>query len=185
MLVRQDDVPWQGRVVIVVDVRHQVHVGESLERVVSAAASDRCAPTSRRGDHVRVLGTAGYDSGDGSGVAHLDTILEHLAVVERSRAGGLRHVLDLVGRGTTDGALAVITGRPVPGDIDAVDRVAVRGARRIVAFTDDRDLGTGGRRTTELVRIGSAAPFGATWDAATPRVAGRGRRRARRPVGST
>ncbi len=39
LMVRQDELPWQGRTTVVIDDRAGVHTAESFERMVSAAAS--------------------------------------------------------------------------------------------------------------------------------------------------
>ena len=38
-MVRQDELPWQGRATVLVDVRSSTNTAESLELVISAAAS--------------------------------------------------------------------------------------------------------------------------------------------------
>ena len=54
--------------------------GERFEAMVSAAASI-CRASQRRGDQIRLLTTADFDSGYGSDSAHLHKIYEHLALV--------------------------------------------------------------------------------------------------------
>lgn len=78
LMVRQDGVPWQGRTTVLADLRAAVHTAASLELVVSAAASV-VAAASRDGCQVRLLGSDGSDSGEGTGPHHLQVLLERLA----------------------------------------------------------------------------------------------------------
>ena len=80
LLVRQDELPWQGRTTVLLDVRKAAHSGDSLEVAVSAAASI-VAATARRNDLVRLVTTDGTDSGFAPGSDHVEAIMEHLAVV--------------------------------------------------------------------------------------------------------
>ena len=106
LMIRQHELPWQGRATVLLDVRAGAHTEESLEAAVSAAASLLTASW-HRDSQVRLLTTDGLDSGYGSGPGHLEAAMEHLAVVE---AGSDR--LDaLVGalRRRATGALVVVT----------------------------------------------------------------------------
>lgn len=136
LLVRTDDVPWHGRVVVVLDLRRHVHDEAVLEHAVSAAASVvRCHV--RRGDHVRLLTSSGYDSGYDSGGTHFGAILERLATVEVGPQGGLHATIEAACHGGS-GALVVVSGRPSVEDLAAVDRAAVAvPARRLVTFSGD------------------------------------------------
>lgn len=132
LLVRTDDVPWHGRVVVVLDLRRHVHDEASVEHAVSAAASI-LRSHSHRGDHVRLLTTSGYDSGYAAGQAHFSTVLERLATVETGPQGGLRQVLAAAGHGGS-GALVVASGRPSQEDMLAVDDAAAVPERTLVHF---------------------------------------------------
>ncbi len=80
LLVRQNELPWQGRTTVLLDVRKSAHSGDSLEVAVSAAASI-VAATARRHDLIRLVTTAGSDSDFAPGSDHVEAIMEHLAVV--------------------------------------------------------------------------------------------------------
>jgi uncharacterized protein (DUF58 family) len=165
LLVRQDDVPWQGRVSVVLDLRRANHDTDTLERAVSAAASVLRAHL-RRGDHTRLITTTGVDSGFGVGAGHLDGLLEYLAVADRSSRGSLRVALDAADRGA-GGALVVVIGRPSPADIDAVESLggAVT-ARRVVRLdTDERTLAD---RRTQILGVGPGSSFADVWTDASP-----------------
>jgi len=183
LLVRQHDVPWQGRVCVVLDLRRQATDEVTLERAISATASVLRTHL-RRGDHVRLVTTTGVDSGYGVGAAHLDGVLEYLAVADRSTRGSLHAGLDLAERGAS-GALVLVSGKPSPADIDAVESLGgAVAARRIVRFdTDGRGLA--GRRT-QVLGISPGASFAEVWSGASPpagRTSRAGRTRgARRPA---
>lgn len=165
LLVRQDDVPWQGRVSVVLDLRKSVHDVDTIERAVSAAASVLRAHL-RRGDHVRLLTTTGVDSGFGVGASHLDGLLEYLAIADRSARGSLPVALDAADRGT-GGALVVVTGRPSPADIEAVEGLGGSvTARRIVRLdTAERTAST---RRTQVLGVPPGSSFADIWTEASP-----------------
>jgi len=90
-MVRQHDVPWQGRATVLLDLRAAFHDEGSLEQAVSAAASilvscgrgpSGSSMGSAGGSQVRLVGTDGADSGFGAGPAHLDALLDRLARAE-------------------------------------------------------------------------------------------------------
>lgn len=179
LLVRQDDVPWQGRLCLVLDLRREVHDGDTIERAVSATASILRAHL-RRGDHTRLVTTTGVDSDYGVGANHLDGLLEYLAVADRSNRGTLHHGLDLAERGAS-GALVLVTGRPSSADLDAVEAIGPAVSLRRVVRLDVADRSTTGRRT-QVVGVPAGASFADSWTEATPASArgGRGGRSTRR-----
>jgi uncharacterized protein (DUF58 family) len=124
LLVRQQEQPWQGRTTVVLDLRRATHDPQSLEVAISAAASIVHA-NSQRNDLVRLVTTDGTDSGFAVGRAHLEAMLEHLAVVEASETASLRALLDLLHKGS-GGALVVVVAR-IPGEeTSAVARLGRR-----------------------------------------------------------
>ena len=179
LLVRQDDIPWQGRICVVLDLRREAHDVDTIERAVSATASILRTHL-RRGDHVRLVSTTGVDTGYGTGATHLDSMLEYLAVADRSNRGTMHGALDAAERGAT-GALVVVTGRPSGPDLDAVEAIGPSiSLRRVVRF-DIHDRSATSRRT-QVLGVPPGSAFADAWTEATP-AAGRGarsRRRARR-----
>ena len=126
LMIRQDEMPWQGRATVVLDVRRDVHTPESLENAVSAAASIISACW-RRNSLVRLLATDGFDSGFAEGHAHREAVLEHLAGIKLDRRTHLTPVLAALRRQGTGGALAVVTTAGAPsGDLDGVARMRSR-----------------------------------------------------------
>jgi uncharacterized protein (DUF58 family) len=176
LLVRQHDVPWQGRVCVVLDQRRQAGDAEAFERVVSAAASVLRAHL-RRGDHVRLVTTSGVDSGYGVGGSHLDGLLEYLAVAERTSTGSLRMAMELVERGAS-GAVVLVSAKPSDADVDLLERSgSAVSVRRVVRF--DRSQRATTARRTEVVGVASGETFASAWTEATSAPA---RRRRRAPV---
>lgn len=117
-VVRQFDVPWQRRTTVLVDLRPGPD-SESFERAVSVAASV-VALVARRDELVRLVTTAGDDTGFLPAADELDGLLDRLAVVTaepptRDRPRPLRAaVADLARRDL--GRLVTVTA-----GLDAVD----------------------------------------------------------------
>src|SRR5207237_1463655 len=61
LMIRQNEMPWQARVTVLLDVRRRAHRGQSLEQGGSAAASVVAAGWAR-GARRRVVATDGGDS---------------------------------------------------------------------------------------------------------------------------
>lgn len=185
LMIRQDEVPWQGRAVVVLDLNAATHTADSLEVAVSAAASIVTACWRRR-SMVRLVSTDGVDSRAGSGAAHLDAMLEHLAGAGADGTIPLGGALAPLRREGNGAALAVITTDLVPqDDLDALARTAGRfGSITLVLV----ETGDDGRRRSvpalppsSIVRVSPSVPFATAWGEAG---AGRGRRRSgmrRRP----
>jgi uncharacterized protein (DUF58 family) len=125
LLVRQNELPWQARTTVLLDVRRSSNPGEALEVAVSAAASIVTA-SAARGDLVRMLTTDGADSDFGPGVDHLRAIMEHLAVVRATNGANLRRSLDAVSRRSSGGALVVVLAEAPDDDLRAVAPVRSR-----------------------------------------------------------
>jgi uncharacterized protein (DUF58 family) len=106
LMIRQHEMPWQGRATVLLDVRAGGHTEETLEKAISAAASLLTASW-HRDSQVRLLTTDGLDSGFGSGAGHVHAMMEHLAVAEAG-GGGLDGLAATVRRQPT-GALVVVT----------------------------------------------------------------------------
>lgn len=180
LMIRQDEVPWQTRATILLDVRASVHTQESLEVAVSAAASIHDA-SRRRQSLIRLVSTDGTDSGFAAGHAHADAILEHLATVDASdgdRLLGATAALRRVGNG---GSLAVVTtDRATAADLDAVGRLRSRYGTLVVvliaapgptlspskgpAATRAQSATPAGGGAIRLVRVGADLPFARSWN---------------------
>ncbi|HMC41373.1 MAG TPA: DUF58 domain-containing protein [Acidimicrobiales bacterium] len=135
LMIRQDELPWQGRVTVLLDLRPAVHNSASVELAVSAAASIVAASWGRR-SLLRLVGTDGVDSGFAAGQPHVEAILEHLAAARPRRVTGLTGVLASLRRQGGGGGLAVVTTAGAAShDLDAIARLRGRyGAVVLVLF---------------------------------------------------
>lgn len=174
LLVRQHDIPWQGRVCVVLDLRRPSTDEVTLERAISAAASVLRAHL-RRGDHVRLVTTTGVDSGYGVGASHLDGLLEYLAVAGRSTSGSLRMAMELVERGAS-GAVVLVTGTLSSADVELFERSGTAvSLRRLVRFDGAQRVTTA--RRTEVLGVGPGEEFATAWSGSS---GASGRRRTRK-----
>lgn len=184
LMIRQDEVPWQGRATVVLDLDPAAHTPESLEVAVSAAASIVTACWRRR-SVIRLVSTDGLDSGAGSGPAHLDAILEHLAGAEARNGVPLSGVLASLRREGNGAALAVITTATLPqGHLDTLARVRDRfGSVTLVVI--ETAAGAPARALpglTSVVRVSGSTPFAAAWAESSAGTGGRRPRRTRVPI---
>ena len=174
LLVRQTELPWQGRTTVLLDVRRSAHRGESLELAVSAAASVVTANWRRR-DLVRLLTTDGSDSGFGPGHQHVEAIMEHLAVVQSTTGASLRGMLDHLGRSSAGGGALVVVVAEVPDEeIEAIGRLDARyGSVTTVVIERsawDRAAPSSAARRTRVsgtravLRVGRDVPFVDGWN---------------------
>jgi uncharacterized protein (DUF58 family) len=126
LIIRQDEMPWQGRSTVVCDLRRGVHNRESLEVALSATASIVTACW-RRQALIRLVTTQGLDSGFGAGQAHGELLLEQLASAAMSTGGNLALSLATLHREGNGGAVAVVTTEVASDtDLEAVARLRGR-----------------------------------------------------------
>ena len=106
-MIRQLEIPWQSRAMVLLDTRAKTHTPESFEHAIKGAASvlhhffgGGYVPQLWVGDTVRPPGPAPYE-----------LAMEKLAAVQPMKALDLRHsVLRMRRHGHTGGALVLITG---------------------------------------------------------------------------
>lgn len=175
LMIRQHEMPWQGRATVVLDVRAAVHTTESLELAVSAAASIVTA-CFRRGSLVRLVSTDGVDSGFSAGSDHVEAIMERLAVIDRSRHDQLASVLAALRRAGNAGALVAIVTAEVPaGDLELLGRLQTRfGSVALVQFQRSAYQPAAVGRVNEastptfgtIVRATADEPFVTAWNRA-------------------
>ena len=135
LMIRQNEMPWQGRVTVLLDVRRRAHTDESLELAVSAAASIVTACW-QRGFLVRLVSTDGVDSGFAAGHVHMETVMEKLATVGPSRDDRLTDVLGgLRLPGNAGTLVAIVTADVTNADLERIARLRWRfGALTVVLF---------------------------------------------------
>lgn len=165
LLVRQDEVPWQGRATVLLDLRPEVHDASTIELAVSIAASALLAHL-RRADEVRLLTSSGYDSSFGTGHVHRDSVMEHLATATASSAESLDATLRRAARGG-GGTLLAVTGRPPVSDLDGFDRAVQFSERRVVRTDVDDRARTA--RGTAVLGVSSLSRTPAAWASAARR----------------
>jgi uncharacterized protein (DUF58 family) len=168
LVVRQNELPWQGRTTVLLDVRQEAHDGESIEVAVSAAASVLVA-TSRREDLLRLVTTDGSDSGFGAGAEHLSAAMEHLAVVQAAAGASLHRILELLDQRAGGGALvAVVAGVPV-ADLVALRSLRARYGSVTIVQLDrsawDPRAPVGAPVDGRVLHVTRDAPFAVTWNA--------------------
>ncbi|MBV8304510.1 MAG: DUF58 domain-containing protein [Acidimicrobiia bacterium] len=175
LMIRQNEMPWQARVTVLLDVRHRAHAGDSLELGVSAAASI-VAACWQRGSLVRLVTTDGIDSGYGAAHAHVEAIMERLASVGPTRDDRFTGVLgSLTKPGNAGGFVALFTGEAPAKEVQNVARLQWRFASLTVVLFDrsayDPTAAARGHRQTapatgSLVRVDSTTSFAPAWNQA-------------------
>jgi uncharacterized protein (DUF58 family) len=168
LLVRQNELPWQGRTTVLLDVRKAAHAGDSLEVAVSAAASI-VAATARRNDLVRLVTTAGSDSDFAPGSDHIEAIMEHLAVVPPAPTGSLRRAVEMLTRHSTGGALVVIVADAPTDDLRATLQLRSRYGSLTIVHIDrsawDPGAAVGPPPDLPALRVTRDSPFATAWNA--------------------
>jgi uncharacterized protein (DUF58 family) len=175
LMIRQNEMPWQARVTVLLDVRHRAHSGESFEQAVSAAASI-VAACWQRGSLVRLVTTDGVDSGYGSRHAHVEAIMETLASVGPTRDDRLAGVLgSLTKPGNAGGLVALFTADAPNKEVQNVGRLQWRFASLTVVLFErsayDPAVPAQSRRRAapavgSIVRVDGSHSFSAAWNQA-------------------
>jgi len=122
LMVRQHELPWQGRVTLLLDTRHEGGDEQNFELCVSAAASVLAA-SARRHDLTRLVTTDGGDSDFASGHFHLDALLEFLATVRITGRGGIKLAISKLHQHRSGGALVAVLITPTKAEIESVTRM--------------------------------------------------------------
>jgi uncharacterized protein (DUF58 family) len=175
LMIRQDEMPWQTRSTILLDIRSRVHNAASLEIAVSAAASIHAA-SHRSFSLVRVLSSDGTDSGFGTGHTHAEAVLEHLATLHATRDDHFAAVAANLRRAGNGGSLAIITtDRASAADLDAMARLRTRYGTIVLVMIERAAYEPGGGpgvvtapmpTVSALARVTSATGFAEAWDQA-------------------
>lgn len=165
LLVRQDDPPWQGHLTVLLDARADRIGTDEFEVAVSAAAS-LVSAVAVRGDRARLVLTDGTDTGLVDARAGRDTLLEHLAVVERHGSAELPEP-GPDGRSRT-GGLVVVTGSPITGDLARIAGQRSRFASVLLVLVGPAAASLTAARGAghDVVAVEGDQGFGAAWAAA-------------------
>ena len=121
-MVRQHELPWQGRVTVLLDTRQDGGDEQNFELCVSASASVLAA-SARRHDLTRLVTTDGGDSDFASGHFHLDALLEFLATVRITGRGGIKLAISKLHQHRSGGALVAVLITPTKSEIESVTRL--------------------------------------------------------------
>jgi uncharacterized protein (DUF58 family) len=164
LMVRQDEMPWQDRTTVVLDIRRASHSEESLERAVSAAASVVTAAY-RAQHHLRLVASDGTDAGLGNSIGHVEAIMEYLAMVDTTGHGSLRAVLQGMRRSPQAGSLVVVLGRATKSEIDALARLRRSFGAVVTVVTEGRDAPAVGALPVTIVDARADGQFARSWAA--------------------
>lgn len=162
LMVRQDEMPWESRATVVLDTRPSTHTPATFERAVAAAASVIVA-CSRQHFLLRLVTTAGYDTGFGAGAAHVDGAMEHLATVSPTAVGDLATAVALLRRSATGGAVTTLLGAQAAGDGEQLHRLGrTTGNLTVLRFPAGR--AAGGDGSGDAVVVDGSVPFAEVWN---------------------
>jgi uncharacterized protein (DUF58 family) len=161
LMIRQHELPWQGRATVVLDTRRRFHTDASFEAAVSAAASILTACW-RDGSPVRLLSTDGADSGFGTGQSHVEALLSRLAV---ARADDADHLDALVAAPVQAGSVAVVATADVP--VEDLGRLGLLAGRAggLTTVVVDATLRRAPAVSGAVVRVTATSPFADAWNA--------------------
>jgi uncharacterized protein (DUF58 family) len=167
LTVRQDELPWQGRVTVLLDVRRSAHTRESLELAISAAASIITASWRRR-DLLRLVTSDGMDFGFAAGTAHAEALMEFLATVHATAGGTLRGAVDTLGLAGNNGAIVAIVANISDQEMAGLMRLRGRFATTTVVQFDKSSWDGGPAPTSaparSVVRVTSERDFASAWN---------------------
>jgi uncharacterized protein (DUF58 family) len=158
LVIRQPENLRRGRLTIMADLRANVQDDETVEAVLSAVASLAMSSLAS-GLQVRVVSTAGWDSGHGTGRDHGPALLDGLAAAETHPPRP--HVAPFRLAGGLEPLVVVTTDRCSDSDLrSAVGMSGPTGTTMVVFETGPATDRQAGRR---LVRVGRGASFAEAW----------------------
>jgi uncharacterized protein (DUF58 family) len=173
LMIRQDELPWQGQVTVLLDLRAAAHSATSLELALSAAVSVLHVSW-KMNRQVRLVTSDGTDTGIGGGHAHISRILEYLAAAQLDSTSSLAGVLGLIARGSPGGGMVAVTTDRATGD-DMVAILRLRSWYRSTAVVlIDRSSSEPSNnapsssipRDPRIIRVTAEIPFPVAWNRA-------------------
>jgi uncharacterized protein (DUF58 family) len=168
LMVRQEEMPWQDRTTVLFDVRRSAHASPaSFERAVTTAASV-VASTFRDRHVLRLFASDGTDSTAGAGLAHVEAIMDYLAVVEPAPHGSLRESVERIYRARLAGSFVVVLGRAPAGEIEVVSRL-FRTFRSTIVVVHDPPLPLTTGRGVRVIDATTEGGLAQRWIEATKR----------------
>jgi len=166
LMVRQDELPQQGRTTILIDTRSPTVDDTAFEQMVSAAASLAVA-CRRRDDLVRLVSTDGLDTSFTPLAAH-DPVLDYLATVQQSSAGAIDRTAALIAQGNP-GSIVALVGADGASAMSSSLGKGKRNANATVIFGSKgaMPLTSGPALSSSLVmQVGAQDDFAQVWTAA-------------------
>jgi uncharacterized protein (DUF58 family) len=167
LLVRQDELPWQGRATCFLDTRAGSRPADALEPAVRAAASLVHAGR-RRNQQLRLVTADGTDSGFAASNAQVEAIMERLAVVEATTHRDLGPALDRLGRNAGGTLVLLVPADIAPDDLVRLRRLTARYGRVIPVLFEasswDSSAGAAPARSGSGIRVRADQPFPVAWD---------------------
>lgn len=167
LLVRQDELPWQGRATCFLDTRAGYRPADALEPAVRAAASLVHAGR-RRNQQLRLVTADGTDSGFSASNAQVEAIMERLAVVEATTHRDLGPALDRLGRNAGGTLVLLVPADIAPDDLVRLRRLTARYGRVIPVLFEasswDSSAGAAPARSGGGIRVRADQPFPVAWD---------------------
>ena len=167
LLVRQDELPWQGRATCFLDTRAGYRPADALEPAVRAAASLVHAGR-RRNQQLRLVTADGTDSGFAASNAEVEAIMERLAVVEATTHRDLGPALDRLGRNAGGTLVLLVPADIAPDDLVRLRRLTARYGRVIPVLFEasswDSSAGAAPARSGGGIRVRADQPFPVAWD---------------------
>jgi hypothetical protein len=109
------------------------------------------------------VATDGMDAGLGTGLAHVEGIMEYLAVIEPEGGGSLRSALDAAARMPEGGALVAIFGRLTSFETDGIAKLASSTSKVIIVVTEPPVPPASARRNMTVVDASSDGRFATSW----------------------
>jgi uncharacterized protein (DUF58 family) len=139
LVVRQEERPRRGQVIVLLDLRREAYDDEAFERAVSAAASALHAGWAG-GDTLRFLTSNAGDSGVITQRSQLDIIDDQLARIGTTPIASCARAVEHAGRTARGGTLVVVTGR-VGAEVAAAVARSRRSFGTVVLVTCRPDAG--------------------------------------------
>lgn len=168
LLVRQDETEQDSITTIALDVRRSIHDASSFERLLSAALS-LCASAIRDRQTVRMVTSAGIDTGLGRGDQHLRKISELLAGVRPSSATSVSSLQNSLANQRSSGSAVVLTcSASTPNELAwlrALPRTTAA-AIAVVFSTTSSQREALSFPGLAVITVGQGQSFRTVWDAA-------------------
>ena len=191
LMIRQDQMPGQDELTILLDLRRPVHTDASAERAISVAASVAVA-AGRAGQTVRLVTTGGFARGltedrrrrsTEHGPAHVTRLLEKLAAADWSSSSGLATAVTQAARVRRARLVAITTSGATPADLRALHGLSPQLAW-LVLVTAEPDAAAPkgpGLPGVGVVTVRPGQPLAAAWARVPARASTRAAARDRRP----